>query len=150
MIIFRWDFFKTISTRSENSISGLTRDIPAPWKEVSTKKVVKLNLKKLIFEKIWNFHFGQFLDRKCHFHDLTFYTHSQRNPKMWFLRFSREFRVAKRDESTIGLKTQKVRQKNKIHNSTIWTDFMDDLWLFRQHDCYSTSTWSKNFISNVF
>ena len=49
--IFRWDFFKTISTRSENAISGLTSDIPASWREISTNKVVKQNFPKYFLKK---------------------------------------------------------------------------------------------------
>ena len=51
--IFRWGFFLKISTLSENHESELTRDIPAPWREVSAIKVVKQKKTNFIFWKIW-------------------------------------------------------------------------------------------------
>ena len=51
--IFWWDFLQNISTRSEKHESGLTRDIPAPWREVYTQKVTKQTHKFDEIQKIF-------------------------------------------------------------------------------------------------
>ena len=84
--IFRWDFFKTISTRSENAISGLTSDISAVWREVSAIKVIKQHFSNLFLKKkhyfsvFWCFFCSEmyFFLKKTHL----------RNLKALFLRFS--------------------------------------------------------------
>ena len=50
--IFLWDFFKTISTRSENFISGVFQGCSATNKKLWTIKVVKQKLKNHFFHEI--------------------------------------------------------------------------------------------------
>ena len=49
--IFRWDFFKTISTRSENSISGVFQRCSATKKKLWTIKVVKQGSKQFPYNR---------------------------------------------------------------------------------------------------